>query len=103
MLFGHLEISADESKLRESDTTLSRCDASGDPLQAATRFLTQTKGLKHGEFIQVTGNSGSFGTLPVFCITDASKATGESAARTVVAMRRGTFETPRRRRTRTPR
>lgn len=87
MLFGTLQIVAGESSLVESGTVLARCQATGDPLGRATQFL-RNKGLDAGDFIQVDGTPGTVGSQPVFCMTDAAKATAKSAARTVAAMRR---------------
>ncbi len=91
MIFGTLQITAGESSLEECGTVLARCQSTGDPLGRATQFL-RNKDLGDGDFIQVEGTSGSVGPRPVFCMTDAAKATAESAARSVAAMRRAARE-----------
>ena len=87
MFFGTLTINSNVCRLKESDSVLARC-SEADPLGQATQFLKQDKGLKEGDFIQVTGTLGSVGRQPVICIIDASKATAASASRTIAAMRK---------------
>lgn len=74
ILHGILNIVNGESKL-DDGTLLARC-SEASPLDAATAFV-EGKGCEDGDFIVVTGSSGTSGNVAVFCIDDA-KAVGSS-------------------------
>jgi hypothetical protein len=74
ILHGILSIVNGESKL-DDGTLLARC-SEASPLDAATAFV-EGKGCEDGDFIVVTGSSGTSGDVAVFCIDDA-KTVGSS-------------------------
>jgi hypothetical protein len=85
---GRLTISNEESRL---DGTLLARKGAPDPLGAATSFL-RNLGLRDGDCITVSGESGTIGSVSVIFIDSASKAdeslyAGAAAAPEMMALR----------------
>jgi len=85
---GRLTITNEESRL---DGTLLARKSAPDPLGAATSFL-RNLGLRDGDCITVSGESGTIGSVSVIFIDSASKAdeslcVGAAAAPEMMALR----------------
>jgi hypothetical protein len=85
ILHGILNIVNGESKL-DDGTLLARC-SEASPLDAATAFV-EGKGCEDGDFIVVTGSSGTSGNVAVFCIDDA-KTVGSSVPNLLTIIPKG--------------